>query len=83
MRDRDDRRASRQRKASGSTSSEGKAAQSENVVVPPIGLRGAGDGLGVSLGEPVTARFRFPCVSEVDDQLSGFVEVLHIQMVDL
>jgi len=53
------------------------------VVVAPIGLRGAGHGLGDGLGEAATARFGFPCVPEVDDQLSGFVEVLHMQMVDL
>jgi len=49
----------------------------------PIGLRGARDRFGVSLGEAVTAGFGFPCPSEVDDQLAGVVEVLHIQMVDL
>jgi hypothetical protein len=83
MRDRDDQRASRKRKAGGSTSREGVAGESENVVLAPFGLREAGDRSGVSLGEPATAGFGFPCAPEVDDQLAGLVEVLHIQMVDL
>ena len=52
-------------------------------MVTALRLGGAGDGLGVRLGEPVPAGLGFACLSEVDDQLSGVVVVLHDLMMSV
>jgi hypothetical protein len=57
------------------------AAEPENEVVAPIASGRAGGRPGVTLGEPATAGFGLPSLSEVADQLAGLVEVLHVLMV--